>query len=95
VVGRYAIHVDGLFGDAAKEVATANDNADLAAGARRLGDFIGDCADEQSVDTEATASSQGFSGELEEDAFIHGHDQCTGCGRWSAERQILLRIEGI
>jgi hypothetical protein len=56
--------MDRLFGDAAKEVATADDNADLATGAGGLGDLVGDCADEQGVDTKTTAGGQGFSGKL-------------------------------
>jgi hypothetical protein len=54
--------VDGLLGDAAKEVAAANDDANLTAGAGCFGDFMGHCVDEQSVDTETPASGQGFSG---------------------------------
>jgi hypothetical protein len=63
--------VDGLLGDAAKEVAAADDNADLAAGKSGLGDLVGYCIDENGVDTEATAGGQGFSGKLEEDALVH------------------------
>jgi len=64
VVGGDAIHVDCLLGDATEEVATADDDANLAAGSGSLSDFVGDCADEQGVDTETTASGQGFSREL-------------------------------
>ncbi len=60
VIGGDAVHVDGLFGDAAEEVATADDDADLAAGAGGLGDFVGDCGDEDGIDTEAAAGGQCF-----------------------------------
>jgi len=62
VVGCDAIHVDGLLGHPAKEVTAADDDADLAAGAGCFGDFMGNCVDEQGVDTETTACGQGFSG---------------------------------
>jgi hypothetical protein len=71
VVGGDAIHVDGLLGDAAKEVASSDDDADLAAEGVDGGDLRGYFVDEYGVDTKASASSQGFSGELEKDSFVH------------------------
>jgi hypothetical protein len=79
MVGSDAVHVDGLFGDATEEVAAADDDADLAAGAGGFGDLGRDCVDEDGVDTEATAGGQGFSGELEEDTLVHSGFKCTGC----------------
>ncbi len=64
VVGGDAVHMDGLFGDAAKEVAAANNDADLAAGACCIRDLVGDCIDKYRIYTKTAASGQSFSGEL-------------------------------
>jgi len=71
VVGSDAVHVDGLLGDAAEEVAAANDDGDLAAGGSDFSDLMSDCVDKDGIDTEATACGQGFSGDLEKNAFVH------------------------
>jgi len=71
VVGGDAVHVDGLLGDSAEEVATSDDDADLAAEGVNGGDFGGYFVDEDSVDAEALAGGQGFSRDLEEDSFVH------------------------
>jgi len=61
VIGRDAVHVDGLLGDSAKEVSPSNDDPDLAAegvgGCNLFGYFV----DKYGVDTEAAACRQGFS----------------------------------
>jgi len=71
VVCRDAVHVDGLLGDAAKEIASANDDSDLATGTGHFGNFVGDCADEDSINTETSACGQGFSGQLKKNALVH------------------------
>jgi len=78
MVGGDAVHVDGLLGDAAEEVAAADDDGDLATGTGDLGNLIGDRADEDGIDAEAAARGQGFSRELEEYTLIHSCSQCTG-----------------
>jgi hypothetical protein len=71
VVGGNPVHVDRLLGDSAKEVASADDDADLAAERVDGGDFCGNFMDEDSIDAEALARGQGFSRDLEEDSFVH------------------------
>jgi hypothetical protein len=71
VVGGDAIHVDGLLGDATKEIASSDDDANLATEGVNGGDFGGDFVDEDSVNAETLACSQGFSRDLEEDSFVH------------------------
>jgi len=71
VVGGDAVHVDGLLGYAAEEVASSDDDAYLAAKGVDGGDFGGDFMDEDGVDAEALAGGQGFSRDLEEDSFVH------------------------
>src|ERR1039458_7394498 len=71
VVGRDAVHVDGLLGDAAKEVSASDDDADLAAECVDGGQFGGYFVNEDGVDAEARACGQGFSGKLEEDSLVH------------------------
>src|SRR5208283_3596851 len=63
-----AVHVDGLLGDAAEEVAASNDDSDLASEGVDSGDLGGHLVNEDSVDAEARTCGEGFSGELEEDA---------------------------
>src|SRR5260370_42067186 len=65
------MHVGGLLGDAAEEVASSDNDADLAAKCVDGGDFGGDFVDEDGVDAEALARGQGFSRDLEEDSFVH------------------------
>jgi hypothetical protein len=61
MVGGDAVHVDGLLGDAAEEVASADDDADLAAEGMNRGNFCGYFVDEDGVDAETFACGQGFS----------------------------------
>jgi len=77
VIGGNAIHVDGLLGDSAEEVAAANNDADLAAESVDGGNLRSYFMDEYGVDTEASASGKGFSGELEEDSFVHIRSEYT------------------
>jgi hypothetical protein len=60
VVGGDAIHVDGLLGDSAKEVASADDDSDLAAEGVNGCEFFGYFVDEYSIDSEASAGGQSF-----------------------------------
>jgi hypothetical protein len=71
VVGGDAVHVDGLLGYAAEEVASTDDDADLAAEGVYGGDLGGYFMDEDRVDAESGAGCEGFSAELEEDSFVH------------------------
>lgn len=61
VVGGDTIHVDGLLGDSAEEVASANDDADLAAEGVNGGDFGGYFVDKDGVNAEAFACGQSLS----------------------------------
>jgi hypothetical protein len=60
VVGRDTIHVDGLLGDAAEEVATADDDADLTAEGVNGCDLRGYLVDENGIDAETAACGQCF-----------------------------------
>ncbi len=71
VVCSDAVHVDGLLGDSAEEVAASDDDADLAAEGVDGGYLCCDLVDEDGVDAETGACGEGFSGELEEDSFVH------------------------
>jgi hypothetical protein len=71
VVGGDAIHVDGLLSYATEEVASANDNANLAAEGVDSSNLRCDFMDEDGIDAEAFACGQGFSRDLEEDSFVH------------------------
>ncbi len=97
VVGGDAVHVDGLLGDAAEEVATADDDADLAAEGVDGGDLGGDFVDEDGVDAEAGARGEGFSGELEEDSFVHVRSQVShgvvGVPGWSVDEVQASRMQ--
>jgi hypothetical protein len=73
MVGCNAVHVNGLLGDAAEEVATADDNGNLAPRARDLRDLSGDLVDKNGVDTEPPASGQGFARDLEKHALVHSY----------------------
>ena len=88
VVGGDAVHVDGLLGDAAEEVSSADDDADLAAEGVDGGDLCGYFVNENGVDAETFACSQGFSGEFEEDSFVHVRTKyrtVQGANDWVAE----------
>ena len=61
VVGGDAVHVDGLLGDAAEEVASADDDGYFAAEGVNGGDFSGNFVDEDGINAETLACGQGFS----------------------------------
>jgi hypothetical protein len=60
VVGGDSIHVDCLLGDATEEIASANDDANLAAQRVNLGYLFGYFVNEYSVDAKTLTCSQGF-----------------------------------
>jgi hypothetical protein len=60
VVGRDPIHIDGLLGDAAKEVAPAHNDADLAAQGMHGGNLCGYFVDKDGIDAETAACGQCF-----------------------------------
>ena len=61
MVGGDAVHVDGLLGDTAEEIASSDDDADLAAEGVDGGDFCCNFVDEDGIDAETFACGQGFS----------------------------------
>ena len=65
MIGGDAVHVDGLLRNAAEEVATADDDADLAAGTRDLCNLLGNRVDKDRINAESAACCQSFSRELE------------------------------
>ena len=66
-----AVHVDGLLGYSAKEIAAADDDANLAAESVNGCNLLGYFVNKDGVDAKTTACGQGFAGELEEDSFVH------------------------
>jgi hypothetical protein len=60
VIGGDAIHVDGLLGDAAEEVSSADDDGDLAAEGVNVGNFFGYFVDEDGVNAETRTCGQSF-----------------------------------
>ena len=60
MVGGDAVHVDGLLGNATEEVASADDDAYLAAEGVNGGYFGGDFVDEDGVDTKTLTCGQSF-----------------------------------
>ena len=73
VVGGGAIHPLGAGGDAAEDVAAADDDGGLDAAALDVGDLAGDLVGDGRVDAEFLLAHQGFAGQLQENALIGGH----------------------
>ena len=71
VVGADAVHLLGLLGDAAEEVASADDDADLDAQRVDIDDFAGDFGDLAGIEAEAARAGQYLTRKLENDPFIH------------------------
>ena len=69
VIGGNAVHVFRLVGDAAEEVATTHDNRDLNAEAVHVRQLGGDFVDAGGIYAESLPGCQGFTGDLEQDAF--------------------------
>ena len=78
MVGSNAVHADGLLRNAAEEIASANDDGNLAAALGDLGNLLGNGVNEEGVDAETTAGGQGFSGKLEEDTLVHARYRVQG-----------------
>src|ERR1700722_11854707 len=66
-----AVHVDGLLGYSAKEVAASDDDANLAAESVNGCNLLGYFVDKDCVDAKTAACGQCFARELEEDSFVH------------------------
>jgi hypothetical protein len=60
VIGGDAIHIDGLLGNAAKEISSTDDDSDLTAECVNGGEFFGYFVDENGVDSKASACGQSF-----------------------------------
>ena len=69
VVGGDAVHVFGLVGNAAEEIAAAHDDGDLDTEAVHIGQFGGDFVNAGGVDAEALVGGQSFAGNFQQDAF--------------------------
>ena len=72
VIGGDAVHLLGLFGDAAKEVAAADYDGDLDPGPVDLTDFSRDFVHPLVVDSKALPGGQCLAGELQQNAFVDG-----------------------
>ena len=60
VVGGDAVHVAGLLGDAAKEVAATDDDGNLDTRLADLGDLHADLVNGVDIDSEAASGGEGF-----------------------------------
>ena len=87
VVGGRAVHAPGAGGDAAEDVAAADDDGGLDAQALDFGDIVGDLRRHGRIDAEVLLAHQGFAGQLQKDAFVGG----SGRGR-SRERDYRSRL---
>ena len=72
VVGGRAVHAARAGGDAAEDVAAADDDGGLDAHALDFGDVLGDLRRDGRIDAVGLLAHQGFAGEFEEDAFVGG-----------------------
>ena len=72
VVGGRAVHAPGAGGDAAEDVAAADDDGGLRRRALDFGDVLGDLCRDGRVDAVALLAHQGFAGQLEQNAFVCG-----------------------
>ncbi len=88
MIGGNAIHIAGLFSDAAKEIAASDHDCDLDAKRVNISQFGRDFMDAKRVDAEALRGGQSFARELEEDTF-----KDWGCHGTKIERiQISVNI---
>jgi hypothetical protein len=60
VIGGNTVHVDGLLGDSAEEVSSADNDSYLTAKGVSGCEFFGYFMDENGVDSKASACSQSF-----------------------------------
>ena len=79
VVGGGAIHAARARGDAAEDVAAADDDGRLHAHRLDLADLAGDLRGNGRIDAVALLAHEGFAGEFQEDAFVEarsgGHER--------------------
>jgi hypothetical protein len=61
MVGRNAVHIDGLLGNASKEVSSSNDDSNLAPKRMYGCNLFGYFVNKDGINTEAPACSQRFS----------------------------------
>ena len=66
-----AIHIDSLLGYSTKEIATTNNNANLAPQRVNGCNFLGYFVNKDGIDAKTAACGQGFARKLEEDSFVH------------------------
>ena len=69
VIGRRAIHAARARGQAAEDVAAADDDAGLDAQLLDFGDVLGDLRRHGGIDAVGLLAHQGFAGEFQEDAW--------------------------
>jgi hypothetical protein len=72
VVGGGAVHADRAAGDAAEDVAAADDDGHLDAHVHHFGHFLHHAHDGRAVDAERVIPHQGLSRQLEQDALVGG-----------------------
>ena len=70
VVGGRAVHALGAGGQAAEEVAAADDDRRLDAELLDLGDVLGDLRGDGGIDAELLLAHEGFAGELQQDPTV-------------------------
>ena len=68
VVGRRAVHALRAGGEAAEQVAAADDDGGLDAELLDFADLLGDLGGDGGIDPEGLFAHEGFAGEFEEDA---------------------------
>ena len=72
VIGRGAIHALGAGGQAAEQVAAADDDAGLDAELLDFADLTGQLGGDAGIDAEGLLAHEGFAGELQQDAGVDG-----------------------
>ncbi len=72
VVARRAVHALGARGDAAEDIAAADDDAGLDAETLNFSDVCGDAGGDGRIDAELLLAHQRLPGKFQEDALVHG-----------------------
>jgi hypothetical protein len=70
VIGRDPVKTLSAGGQSAKDIAAADDDADLNTQSVNVFDFGGDAADNVRVDSEGLFTHQNFTAELQQNAFV-------------------------
>ena len=60
MIGGYAVHVAGLFGDTPKEISTTHDDGDLDSEGVDLPELSGDFVNASGIDSEALLCGKGL-----------------------------------